>query len=304
VKLKTLESVAAAIMSLTVSGLVGATVPVIGTVVAKGSFRVDNATVTGNATLFEGATIETKNSTSRMELSSGAKVSLGTESKARFYSDHMVLEKGEGRIEKAENFRFEARGLTFRPETGNAAARVVLLEGARVELAALTGSFRVLNAHGLLVANVASGRSLAFEPQAVATASKLTGTLRQVGGHYLLTDETTNVTAEVAGEGLSKELGNRIEVTGAMDPTAAPVTDASQFIRVTAVKHLGKGGAAGSQGAAAAGKGGAAGGAAAGGHAIALSAATIAIVGGVAVAATLGGLAAAGTFSGSSSVSR
>ena len=313
-KLQTVESAVAAMMSLIMSlaagnagggGLVSGAVPVIGTVVAKGTFRLDDATVTGNATLFEGATIETSRAASRMELSSGARVLLGTESKARFYGDHMVLEKGEGRLEKAESFRFEARGLTIQPETGNASARIVLAGGARVQVAALTGSFRVLNARGVLVANVASGRALVLEPQAVDTASKLTGTLRQVGGHYLLTDETTNVTAELTGPGLAKQLGSRIEVTGTMDPTATPVTDASQIIRVSAVKSLGTG-AAGSSGAAAAGQGGAAGTAAASGTGWALgTGATIAIVGGVAAAATLGGLAAAGKLPGQgSSVSR
>lgn len=314
-KLQTVESAVAAMMSVIMTlaageagmgELASGAAPVIGTVTAKGSFRLDNASVVGNATLFEGATIETKNAESQMELSSGARIALGAESKARFYSDHMILEKGRGTLEKAQGFRFEAQGLTIQPETGNASARVVLGGGVRVELAALTGSFRVLNAKGLLVANVGSGYSLALEPQATDTASKLSGTLRQVGGHYLLTDETTNVTAEVAGPGLSKEVGNRIEITGAMDPTATPVTDASQFIRVSAVKRLGKGAAGG---AAAAGKGGATGGSAAGGGAgggIAVSATTIAIIGGVAAAATLGGLAAAGKLpgQGSSSVSR
>jgi hypothetical protein len=302
VKLHTVESAIAAMMSLVL--LASAAVPVIGTVVAKGAFRLDNATVTGNATLFEGATIETKTAASRMELASGARIALGTDSKARFYGDHMILEKGEGRLEKAEGFRFEARGLTIQPETGNASARVALTGGARVELAALTGSFRVLNSRGLLVANVASGHALTLEPQGTDTASKLTGTLRQVGGHYLLTDETTNVTVELAGAGLSKEVGSRIEITGQMDPTATPVTDASQVIRVSALKHLGKG--TGADSAAAAGKGGATGGTAAG-HGIALSATTIAIIGGVAAAATLGGLAAAGKLPGqgsSSTVSR
>jgi hypothetical protein len=314
VKLQTIESATAAMMSLIMTfatgnagmgGLASGAAPVIGTVVAKGAFRLDNATVTGNATLFEGVTIETKSAGSRMELSSGAKVSLGLESKARFYGDHMILEKGEGRLEKAESFRFEALGLIIRPETGNASARVALAGGARVEVAALSGSFRVLNARGVLVANVASGHSLELEPQAAETTSKVTGTLRQVGGHYLLTDETTNVTVELAGPGLPKEVGSRIEATGSMDPTATPTTDASQFIRVSAVKHLGKG-AAGSSGAAAAGQGGAAGGGAAAGHGIALSATTIAIIGGVAAAATLGGLAAAGKLpgQGSSTISR
>ncbi|MGA3201305.1 MAG: hypothetical protein ABSF12_02295 [Bryobacteraceae bacterium] len=315
-KLQTIESALAAMMSLIMtlaageagmSGLASGAAPVIGTVMAKGSFRLDNATVTGNATLFEGATIETKDARSRMELSSGARVSLGAESKARFYGDRMILEKGEGKLEKADGFHFEARGLTIQPETGSASARVVMGNGTRVEVAALSGSFRVLNARGLLVANLTSGRALALEPQAVETASKLTGTLRVVSGHYLLTDETTNVTAELAGAGLSKEVGSRIEVTGAMDPTATPVTDASQFIQVSAVKHLGKGSAGGS-GAAAAGKGGAAAGSAAGGSTgVGIgTGATIAIIGGVAAAATLGGLAAAGKLpgQGSSSVSR
>jgi len=300
VRLHTVESAVAAIMSLIMTLTASGAVPVIGTVVAKGAFRLDNATVIGNATLFEGATIETNSASSRMELATGARVSLGLESKAKFYGDHMVLEKGEGRLEKAESFRFEARGLIIQPETGNATARVALSGGARVELAALSGSFRVLNSRGLLVANVASGHALEFEPQAIETASKLTGTLQQVGGHFLLTDETTKVTVELVGTGLSKEVGSRVEVTGKMDPAATPVTDATQFIRVSAVKHLGKG-VAGSSGTAAAGAG-----TVATGHSIALSATTIAIIGGVAAAATLGGLAAAGklTGQGSSSVSR
>lgn len=291
-----MESIVAAMMSLIM--IASGAVPVIGTVVANGTFLLDNATVTGNATLFEGATIETAAAASRMEISSGARISLGAESKAKFYGDHLILERGEGRLEKAQGFRFEARGLTIQPETGNASARVALTGGARIELAALTGSFRVLNSRGVLVANVPSGHALELEPQTTETASKVTGTLRQAGGHYLLTDETTNVTVELAGTGLSKEVGNRIEATGQLDPTATPVTDASQFIRVSAVKHLGKG-AAGSSGAAAAGKGGGA----AAGHG-ALSVTTIAIIGGVAAAATLGGLAAAGKLPGQGSVSR
>jgi hypothetical protein len=266
--------------------------PVIGTVVAKGAFRLDNATVTGNATLFEGASIETKSAESHMELSSGAKVLLGAGSKARFYGDHMILEKGDGQLQKAAGFRLEARGLTILPETGNASARVALVGGARVELAALSGSFRVLNARGVLVANVGAGRALALEPQAADASTRLTGTLSKVGGHYLLTDETTNVTVELAGESLAKEVGNRVEIVGSMDPTATPVTDASQFIRVTTLKRLGR-----KPGAAAAGKGGAAG----SGGGIAMSATTIAVIGGVAAAATLGGLAAAGALPGQGS---
>jgi hypothetical protein len=303
VKLHSVQSLLALMMSVVMASLAFGAAPIIGTVLAKGTFRLDNATVTGNATLFEGATIETKIAPSRMELSSGAKISLGAESKAKVFGDHMILERGQGQLEKASSFRFEARGLTIQPETGDASAKVALSSGARVDVAALSGSFRILNSRGMLVANLATGRSVELEPQAPDSQSKVTGTLRLVGGHYLLTDETTNVTVEVAGAGLTKEVGNRVEISGSMDPTATPVTDASQFIRVVSVKHLGKGAG---KGAAAAGKGGAAGGGAAGGGAgggIGLSVTTIAIIGGVAVAATVGGLAAAGKLPGQGSSS-
>jgi hypothetical protein len=279
-----------------------AAAPVIGTVTAGGVFRVDNSGVSGNATLFEGSLIETAAAGSTAVLSSGARVLLGASSKGRFYGDRMILERGTGQLDKAENFRVEARGLTIQPETGKASARVALGAGARVEVAALTGSFRVLNHRGVLVANLAAGRAMAFDQQPSTTPSKLTGCLAMRGVHYLLTDETTNVVVELGGPRLDKEKGNRVEVTGAMDPTATPVSDASQFIRISTVKRLSRGcsTASGSGAAAAAGAGGGAGKAAgtASTHA-GLSTTTIAIIGGVAAAALVGGLAAAGKLSGS-----
>jgi hypothetical protein len=252
--------------------------PVIGIVMSKGTFRVDNATVVGNATLFDGATIETHGTGSSMDLSTGAKVSLASESKGRFFGDRMILERGEGQLDqalgRAVGFRLEARGLTIRPQSGGASARVALGGGAQVQIEAATGSLRVLNSRGLPVANLVAGMTLAFDPQAPGTPSKLSGCLEKKAGHFLLTDETTKVTVELAGPGLDPETGNRVEVSGAMDPAATPVPVASQFIRVSTVKRTGKGCAANKSSAG-------------------ISTTTIAIVGGVAVAATVGGVAAA-----------
>src|SRR5580698_671798 len=61
-----IEPVLSALLALNLT-LATASPPVIGTVVAKGSFRVDEATVTGNATLFEGATVETGPVTSTLD---------------------------------------------------------------------------------------------------------------------------------------------------------------------------------------------------------------------------------------------
>lgn len=295
--------------------------PVIGTAVAKGTFRVDHATVTGNATIEEGTVVETSLASSSLELSSGARLTLELASRGKLYGDHMVLERGESRLVRGATYQLEALGLVIKPDTGNASGRVALASGGRVRVAALTGSFRVLNSRGMLVANLATGSALDFEPQISSSSglSRVTGVLQKKNGHWLVTDETTNVTVEVAGPGLEKEAGNRVELTGSMDPAATPVPEASQYIRVSQVRRLGKGVPADRGGAAApaatggaAAGGSAAGGAAAGGAAAggiaALSVGTIAIIGGVAAAATLGGLAAAdklpGQSSGSASVSR
>jgi hypothetical protein len=297
VRLASVQSVLAVALALNfgVGGGMGvAASPAIGTVVAKGSFRLDNATVRGNATLFEGATVETAETASSMELSSGARVTLGPESKGRFFGDRVVLERGQGRLDKTAGFRVEARGLTIQPETGNSTGRVLLAGNTRVQVAALTGSFRVLNARGMVVAKLPPGLTLAFEPQISSGPTKLMGRLQNKNGHYLLTDETTNVTVELFGPGLAKEVGHRIEVLGSLDPTVTPVSDASQFIRVTSVKPIPVAGAAPA-------------GAAGGSSGVAISGTAIAIIGGVAAAAVVGGLAAAGGLPGqgaSSVVSR
>ena len=276
--------------------------PVIGTVVSKGGFRLDSFSVKGNATLTEGSTVETGAASSLMQLSSGVLVTLASDSKGKLFGDRMLLEKGGGQLERAAGFRVEALGLRIQPETGQSSARVALA-AKRVRVAALAGSFRVLNGSGVLIANVAAGSALEFEPQPAGGPTRMAGCLSNRSGRFLLTDETTNVSVEATGAGLSKEAGNRVEITGAMDSAATPADGASQLIRVTQVKRLSQGcGAGKGAAAAAAGAGGAAAGAGAGaGAAAGIAAGTVAIVGGVAAAAVVGGLAAAGGLSGQGS---
>ncbi len=281
----------------------------IGTIVTNGAFRLNQATVINNATLFEGATIETGAVVSRVTFSSGTRLLMGTESKGRVFGDHLVLDRGQSWIDKADGFRVEARGLTILPETGASTGRVLLAGTARVEVAALTGSLRVLNSRGLTVANVAAGTALALEPQPVMGPSRLTGRLMNRGGHYLLKDETTRVTVEVTGPQLKGNTGRRVEVTGVTDAAATPVSDATQVIRVARVMQAPDGTAPGGAGGgtAPAGSGGTGGGAAGGtagggtggaASGSAVSVTLIAIIGGVAAAAVVGGLAATGGLGG------
>lgn len=276
--------------------------PVIGVVEAQGAFRLDKATIRGNGTLFEGTTIESGVTQATEDLRNGARVTLSPESRGRFYDDHVILEKGQGRLERGTGYFFEARGLTVQPETGTSTGRISLDPASGIQVAALTGSMRVLNSQRMVVARVMPGMPLAFAPQANSGngVTKVSGRLVGKNGHYILTDETTNVTFEITGPGLKKQDMQRVELTGYLDPTATPVSEATQVIRLTGINRLGAG-------AAAAGAGGATGTGGAGGaglSGLAISGTTIAIIGGVAAAAVVGGLAAAGSFSSVQTVSR
>ena len=264
--------------------------PVIGTATAAGAFRMNGDTVMSNGTLSEGAVVESVRGDLSVRLSGGARLLLAAGSRGKLYSDRIILEKGETRLDHGTGFHLEALGLTIRSDPETSTGRIGLLDSKRVRVAALTGSFDVLNARGALVANVAAGSALAFEPQAPPTdvVTRVTGTLRQQNGRYLLTDQVTRVTVEITGPGLKAHVGHVIQVTGTLNTSAAPVAGASQVIAATSIQTV----LAGGGGAVPAGTGGGHGG---------IGITTIAIIGGVAVAATLGGLAAAGALPGQGS---
>ena len=287
-KLQTVKALVAVSISLQL-GIGMAAAPAIGTVIAGGAFRLDHADVNGNATLFEGSLLETAAAASTVSLASGARLSLEAASRGKLFGDRLVLEKGEARLDNGTGFHLEARGLRVQPERGATTGRVALEGARRVRVAALTGSFRILNAQGQLIANLPAGAALAFEPQQTSSAAtRVTGVVESRNGRYLMTDEVTNVTVEVVGPNVAAEAGKRVEITGSLDTGATPATGASQVVRVSQVRRLPSNGpataAAGQAGkAAAAGK---------------ITAATVAIVGGVAAAAVVGGLAAADALPG------
>jgi len=252
-------------------GLAIAAPPAIGTVTAGGAFRLNGDTVLANGTLTEGAVLESGRGNSSVRLAGGARLFLGADSRGKLYSDHIVLEKGETYLEKGVGFHLEALGLTIRPDRGLSTGQIGLVGSRRLRVAALTGSFRVLNARGVLIANVAAGSALAFEPQTPADAAvtHITGTLSQRNGHFLLTDEVTRVTVEVTGQRLAPYVGQVVGVTGALNIAATSVAAASQVIAASHVQTT----------------------------AAAVSADSVSVVGGVAAVATVDQSAFAGAFS-------
>ena len=89
---------------------------------------------------------------------------------------------------------------------------------------------------GALVASAAP-RPPASVQSGNATLSvegKLTGT----GGKYFVTDEATNATVEVRGEGLQKYVGQRVSVTGQVTPGPA---GSPQILTATQISRAAKG---------------------------------------------------------------
>jgi hypothetical protein len=271
--------------------------PSIGVVRSDGDFQLDGSTVRGNATLFEGSTVQTDGAQSRIQLSGGAEIMLSPASRAQVYRDHTVLRQGAQSVKNGEKYVIEAATLRISPTGTHTLAEIVAKDGNRVSIAAREGSVDVWNGAGVLVATVRPGLALAFDTQAggAPTAAKMSGCLVTKGGKYLLTDSTTNVTVELRGPDAAKNAGHRVEITGRMIQGATPADGASQVIQVVTVDSVGA--ACGqllraSRGQSPGGSGGTAGGAAG-----LSTGAIVAIVAGVAVVGTVVGLAVAGTFS-------
>ena len=78
--------------------------PAIGIVTASGHFSVEGSQVWGNATLFDGTTIETSSASSELALRSGVKVQLGAGSRARIWQNRLILEKGAAQLAAPGSF--------------------------------------------------------------------------------------------------------------------------------------------------------------------------------------------------------
>ncbi|MEP7354467.1 MAG: hypothetical protein ABI824_14670 [Acidobacteriota bacterium] len=175
IRLGTVQSV----LALAMSGCVtAATAPprVIGTVVAQGTFRLDQATVAGNATVFEGSTLETNRVASSVLLGNGARLWMGSDSRGKLYGNRLVLEKGTSRLDQGSDFYYEAIGLTIRPtsntQTRGTLGQIRIDSPNRIYVTALNGSFQVLNHKAELVVNMTPGMAYFFQPQVGATGTE------------------------------------------------------------------------------------------------------------------------------------
>src|SRR3954471_24630923 len=146
-----------------------AAAPIIGVVSASGGFSMNSASVKDNATVLEGSTIETGKTSSVLHLIGGTRVELGLLSRGRVYRDRLMLEKGVADVKGSSPFRVEALSLRIAPSHRDGYGRVAFVSEGTIEVAAVSGGLLVTSAEGAVVADLAPGMALAFQPQEAAS---------------------------------------------------------------------------------------------------------------------------------------
>ena len=168
----------------------------IGIATAKGNFRVDNSTVAGNATLFEGASVETVSTTGELRLA-GARVAMAAGTKSTVFQDYVSLEQGKIQWSGGSAFRAKSGSLEV-VGTGQESTALVVRKGNELQVAALTGTVNVMLSGGRLVKAVTAGTAFAFaDPRQEAPT---TGQAGQTAGTTAGTtaDTATGTTAGTA----------------------------------------------------------------------------------------------------------
>lgn len=198
-----------------------ATTPVLGTASARGEMRVDGYAVNGNATVFNGSTIETGDASADLRVAHGIDITLSKSSRGIIYPDRFVLQHGETELTSAKSFELQANGLDVASKEPNSMGVVRLTPNNAVEVEALTGSFEVKNSQGTLLSNVIPGKPLQFAMQAQASSNpysvSMVGILDSENGRYYLTTDE-NVKYELTGQNLQKFVGDKVVISGTLQP--------------------------------------------------------------------------------------
>jgi hypothetical protein len=202
--------------------------PSIGTVSARGDVRVDGYTVQGNGTLFDGTAIETGQATATLRLENGTEITMATNSHSVVHADHLVLLQGKSELKASgSSFFLEADGLRVAPGGPNAFGVVSVGPENTVEVAAVTGEFRILDDSGLSLTHVSPGTALSLHqltnPAGVPYGTPITevGIVSfENGAYYLTTVEGTKY--ELVGKDFHRFVNDKVVVSGKLEPATTP----------------------------------------------------------------------------------
>ena len=228
-----------ALMLLCTFSYATAATSTIGTATARGDMRVDGYTVKGDATLFDGTVVETGQASAALRLNKGVEIKLSTDSRGTLYRDRLVLQKGASEWTPSSSFQVDANGLLVTPNEPNSRGVVSMGGTNTVEVAALSGGFKVTDDRGQLLASVTPGHAMSFGALQAATQGTylmtVTGKLTSAGGHYFVKAQDTGSVYEVTGSNLESLAGKTVTVSGTLDPNIKPAGNASAVITASSV---------------------------------------------------------------------
>jgi hypothetical protein len=126
------------------------------------------------------------------------------------------------------------------PSAPNTTGVVLLNADKNVEVEALKGDLRVMDSHGVLLAEVNPGTPLSFpaEPSAQGPPNSPPQTISDIGlvsvenGHYYLTSTLSGIKYEITGNGLAKYVGDKVVINATLisGTAAQPVSVAIKSI--------------------------------------------------------------------------
>jgi len=96
--------------------------PVIGVAQSRGAFFVNNASVPGTATIWDGTSVRTTTTSSDVSLKSGERFTLASGSAAQVFQDRVVLETGMAELQHVSAYRLETSNLRIGASDAGASA--------------------------------------------------------------------------------------------------------------------------------------------------------------------------------------
>lgn len=189
----------------------------VGTATVRGNMRIDGNQVTGDATLFDGSTVETAAASAILRMDQHSIIEMAAGSRVIVHEEYVTLEQGSIDIKPTCGFVVETNGVRVTPNSHN--ARAVVSNGS---MSSQSGEFYVLDSHGRILSRVRHGGSQSLGAgQAQPTgAATYVGNLSIVDGRRLLTllPPDTHVVYELQGRHADKIQGNLMEIAGTIDP--------------------------------------------------------------------------------------
>ena len=188
--------------------------------------RLDDAEVRANATIVEGALLQSALNPVQVTLTNGDRFELAPDSAGQVYHDRLLLKSGSAQLHTFSRYSIIADLLEVGVEGGSILR--VRYQRHTVEISLVKGCAQVFRNNGLRLATVLPGspRELVVQNSSASAASKLTGYVTRNRGRYYLTDSVSNLTAELRGASLDAASGKCVDANGSMVPNQiAPMSN-------------------------------------------------------------------------------